>query len=96
VNGMEAIIVAAIAAVGGVVTALIQKSRRENRDDHNVVAGLVSGVKDELLKLHHKIDHVDQQVDKVDGQMQDHMMWHYEKSDPVAKKTRARKKQTDA
>ena len=85
VTGMEAIIVAAIAAVGGVVTALVQKSRKENRDDHNVVAGLVSGVKDELFNLHHKID-------KVDDQMQDHMMWHYEKSDPVSnKKTRVRK-----
>lgn len=84
VTGVEAIIVAAIAAVGGIVTALIQKSRKENRDDHNVVAGLVSGVKDELFELHHKID-------KVDDQMQDHMMWHYEKSDPV-KKTRSRRK----
>lgn len=80
---MEAIIVAAIAAVGGVVTALVQKSRKENRDDHNVVAGLVSGVKDELFNLHHKID-------KVDDQMQDHMMWHYEKSDPAPKRTRVR------
>lgn len=80
---IEAIVVATIAAVGGVLAALVQKGRKENRDDHNVVAGLVSGVKDELLNLHHKID-------KVDDQMQDHMMWHYEKSDPV-KKTRARK-----
>ena len=86
---MEAVIVAAIAAVGGVITALVQKSRKENRDDHNVVAGLVSGVKDELFNLHHKID-------KVDDQMQDHMMWHYEKSDPVPKKTRATKKASDA
>lgn len=78
---MEAVIVAAIAAVGGVITALVQKSRKENRDDHNVVAGLVSGVKDELFNLHHKID-------KVDNQMQDHMMWHYEKSDPVKKLVR--------
>jgi hypothetical protein len=83
---MEAVIVAAIAAVGGVITALVQKSRKENRDDHNVVAGLVSGVKDELFNLHHKID-------KVDDQMQDHMMWHYEKSDPQPEKaTKVRKK----
>jgi len=86
VNGMEAVIVAAIAAVGGVITALVQKSRKENRDDHNVVAGLVSGVKDELFNLHHKID-------KVDDAMNDHIMWHYEKSDPQPKKvTRVRKK----
>lgn len=80
---MEAVIVAAIAAVGGVVTALVQKSRKENRDDHNVVAGLVSGVKDELFNLHHKID-------KVDDQMKDHMMWHYEKSDPKEEQKTAR------
>ena len=80
---IEAIVVASIAAVGGILAALVQKGRKENRDDHNVVAGLVSGVKDELFNLHHKID-------KVDDQMQDHMMWHYEKSDPV-KKSRSRK-----
>jgi hypothetical protein len=96
---MEAIVVAAIAAVGTVLAALAQSNRKqikesrvENRDDHNRVAGLLSNVKDELLNLHHKIDHVDEQVDKVEGQMHDHMMWHYEKSDPTpAKKTRARK-----
>lgn len=86
---IEAIVVATIAAVGGILAALVQKGRKENRDDHNVVAGLVNGVKDELFHLHHKID-------KVDDQMQDHMMWHYEKSDPAPKKTRARKKASDA
>lgn len=86
---IEAIVVATIAAVGGVLAALVQKGRKENRDDHNVVAGLVNGVKDELFNLHHKID-------KVDDQMQDHMMWHYEKSDPASKKTRGRKKASDA
>lgn len=86
VTGVEAIIVAAIAAVGGIVTALVQKMRTENRDDHNRVAGLLSGVKDELLNLHHKIDHVDEQVDKVDEQMHEHMMWHYKKSDENEKR----------
>ncbi len=77
---MEAIIVATIAAVGGILAALVQKSRTENKNDHNVVATMLVDVKDEILHLHHKIDHVDQQVDKVDDQMQDHMMWHYKKS----------------
>lgn len=82
----EAIIVAVIAAVGGVLAALVQKSRKENKDDHGIVAGLINDVKDELLNLHHKIDHVDEQVDKVDDQMQDHMMWHYKKSSENKKK----------
>ena len=96
---MEAIIVAAVAAVGTVLAAFaqsnhkqIKESRIENRDDHNRVANLLSGVKDELLNLHHKIDHVDDQVDKVEEKIHDHMMWHYEKSDPPAKKTGVRKK----
>ena len=79
-NGMEAIVVALIASVGGIVTALVQKMRTENRDDHNRVAGLLTNVSDELLKLHHKIDHVNIQVDKVDDQMNDHMQWHSNKN----------------
>jgi len=77
---MEAIIVAVIAAVGGILAALVQKSRAENKNDHNIVATMLVDVKDEILNLHHKIDHVDEQVDKVDDQMHDHMMWHYKKS----------------
>ena len=77
---MEAITVAIIAAVGGILAALVQKSRAENKNDHNTVAGLIGDVKDEILHLHHKVDHLDQQVDKVDDQMHDHMMWHYKKS----------------
>lgn len=87
---MEAIIVASIAAVGGILTALVQKARKENKDDHNIVAGLLSGVKDELLNLHHKIDHVDEQVDKVEDQMHGHIMWHYKKSDENEKKRNKR------
>ncbi len=83
---MEAIIVATIAAVGGILAALVQKSRTENKNDHNVVATMLGDVKDEILHLHHKIDHVDEQVDKVDDQMQDHMMWHYKKSSEAKKK----------
>jgi hypothetical protein len=83
---MEAIIVAVIAAVGGILAALVQKSRAENKNDHNVVATMLIDVKDEILNLHHKIDHVDEQVDKVDDQMQGHMMWHYKKSTEGKKK----------
>lgn len=77
---MEAVIVATITAIGGLLVALVQKGRKENKNDHNVVATMLVDVKDEILNLHHKIDHVDEQVDKVDDQMHDHMMWHYNKS----------------
>lgn len=83
---METIIVAVVAAVGTVLAALVQKSRKENKDDHNVVADMIIDVKDQIINLHHKIDHVDNQVDKVEVQMHDHMMWHYHKSNQSKKK----------
>jgi len=46
---MEAIIVAAIAAVGGVIAALVQKGRKENVRDHAMVV-------DALERIETKID----------------------------------------
>ena len=49
----EAIIVAAIAAFGGVLAALVQGLRKENRNDHAVVA-------DSLNRIETKLDdHID-------------------------------------
>jgi Na+-translocating ferredoxin:NAD+ oxidoreductase RnfG subunit len=73
---MEAIAVAVIAAVGGVLAALVQKGRKENREDHNVVADMLLHVKDDIINLHHKIDHVDEQVDKVADNLDEHIKWH--------------------
>lgn len=46
---MEAITVALIAAVGGIIAALIQSLRKENRDDHAIVA-------DALVRIENKVD----------------------------------------
>jgi uncharacterized membrane protein len=73
------IIVAIIAAVSAVIASLIQKGRKENKDDHNVVADLIIGVKDDIIQLHHKIDHVDDQVEKVDDKIDMHIKWHRKK-----------------
>jgi hypothetical protein len=49
----EAIIVASIAAFGGVLAALVQGMRKENRSDHAVVA-------DSLNRIETKLDgHID-------------------------------------
>ena len=45
----EAITVAVIAAVGGVLAALVQSMRKENRDDHALVA-------DSLNRIENKLD----------------------------------------
>jgi Na+-translocating ferredoxin:NAD+ oxidoreductase RnfG subunit len=76
---MEAVTVAIIAAVGGIIAALVQKGRSENKADHNVVAEMLIHVKDDIINLHHKIDHVDEQVDKVDDKLDGHIDWHMKK-----------------
>lgn len=64
---MEAIVVALIAAIGGVIAALVQKGRKENREDHNTVAGMI------------KVLHAD--VQKVDKKVDSHILWHLDKKD---------------
>lgn len=46
---MEAVIVAAITAVGGVLAAMVQVLRKENRDDHAMVA-------ESLYRIENKVD----------------------------------------
>jgi uncharacterized membrane protein len=72
----SAIIVSLIAALGAVLAALVQKGRKENKDDHNVVASLLVNVKDDIIHLHKKIDHLDDQVDKVDDKIDVHLKSH--------------------
>lgn len=73
---MEAIFVALIAAFGGIVAALVQMGRKENKNDHNVVANLLVNVKDDIIHLHQKLDHLDDQVDKVDDKIDIHLKSH--------------------
>jgi len=73
---MEAIIVAVIAAGGAVIASLVQKGRAENKADHNQVSSMILNVKDDIINLHHKIDHVDEQVFKVDDKLDGHISWH--------------------
>jgi len=44
----EAIIVASIAAIGGVLAALVQGLRKENRNDHAVVANSLNRIETKL------------------------------------------------
>jgi hypothetical protein len=44
----EAVIVATIAAVGGILAAMFQGMRKENKDDHNVVANSLNRIETKL------------------------------------------------
>jgi hypothetical protein len=50
---MEAVIVAVVAAVGGVLAALVQGMRKENRDDHAIVGQALNRIE---VKLDNHID----------------------------------------
>jgi hypothetical protein len=50
---MEAVIVAVVAAVGGVLAALVQGMRKENRDDHAMVGQALNRIE---IKLDNHID----------------------------------------
>jgi hypothetical protein len=45
---MEAVIVAVVAAVGGVLAALVQGLRKENRDDHAMVGQALNRIETKL------------------------------------------------
>jgi GTP-binding protein EngB required for normal cell division len=57
---MEAVTVALIAAVGGILAALIQKTRQENKEDHGVVASLLGELHKDVSVVENKLDkHID-------------------------------------
>jgi DNA anti-recombination protein RmuC len=67
------------AIILGPIVALIQMGRKENKQDHNVVANLLGRVKDDIIDLHHKIDHVDNHIDKVEDKIDNHVKSHRRK-----------------
>ena len=50
------ITVAIIGLVGGVIVALIQQGRKENKIDHNAVASLIKQVHKDVVNVEHKLD----------------------------------------
>ena len=58
---MEAVTVAVIAAVGTIIAALVQSMRKENRDDHAIVADSLDRIETKLDK--HIDDHLKGNLD---------------------------------
>jgi hypothetical protein len=62
-------IIASIAAPGGILVALIERTRRENNRDHAKNSALL-----------HKID---TKIDKVGDRLNEHIDWHLDRTDGV-------------
>jgi len=56
------IIVATITAVGGILVAVINKFRKENHTDHQVVMGILHVVRKSQQRVEDKVDRVDERL----------------------------------
>lgn len=60
--GIAAVLGAVIATVGGIIVAIIDKFRKENRRDHGAVMDA--------------LDRVSNTVERVEGKVDSHIEWH--------------------
>lgn len=67
--GWAIVLAAVVSAVGGVLVALIQKFRKENKKDHDVVTAM-------LRILYKSMQRNETKLDKVDERLQDHIESH--------------------
>lgn len=68
-QGYAMIIVAVITTVGAILVAIMQKGRKENREDHALVV-------DQLRFINKNIDRVSYKVAKVDVKLDQHIQDH--------------------
>lgn len=68
---MEWLVPIAVAIIGGPLVVVLQRFRKENKEDHAVVKNL--------------LDKIDSKVDKVDGKVDKHIEWHLGKKKKATK-----------
>jgi len=71
--GWATVVAAAITAVGGVLVVLIQKARKENAKDHEVVQGI-------LRMVYRSQQRTEDKVDKVADRLNEHIVEHHRDS----------------
>lgn len=68
-GGWALILSAVVTAVGGVIVAIIAQFRKENREDHAVVAGMLQHVFSSVGRVEVKVDKV---VEDLESHIQEH------------------------
>lgn len=68
--GWAIVLAAVVSAVGGILVALIQKFRKENQKDHDLVMSMLRIVYKSLQRNEMKLD-------KVDERLTDHIESHH-------------------
>jgi hypothetical protein len=72
-GGWATVVAAAITTVGGVLVVLIQKARKENAKDHEVVQGI-------LRMVYRSQQRTEDKVDKVADRLHEHIAEHHRDS----------------
>ena len=68
-GGWALVLSAVVTAVGGIMVTLLAMVRKENKDDHAVVAGM-------LQHVFKSVGRVELKVDKVSDNLQEHIKTH--------------------
>ena len=68
-GGWALVLSAVVTAVGGIVVTVISQFRKENREDHAVVSGM-------LQHIYRSVKGVEVKVDKVEKKLDDHISDH--------------------
>lgn len=76
-QGLAAIAVGLITAIGAILTALIQRGRKENRDDHALVVSA-------LQKVNANVDRTLIRLAKVDLKLDKHLLDHEKGSHEIS------------
>jgi hypothetical protein len=76
---VEAILVALITVIGGIIVALVQKNRNENKKDHGHVM-------DKLIDLHKDVNQVDSKIDNVEHKLDSHLILDHTSTKVKSKK----------
>jgi archaellum component FlaC len=63
-------LVATIAAVGAVIVALVQRSRKENSDDHRAVMDTLRRVGAQVTRIDEKVERLDAKVERIDSKVE--------------------------
>jgi low affinity Fe/Cu permease len=69
--GWAMVVAAAVSTVGAVMVALLQRFRKENARDHEVVTGM-------LKILHRAVQRTEIKLDKVDDRLTNHIESHHQ------------------
>lgn len=61
-GGWALVLSAVVTAVGGVIVAVIAQFRKENKQDHDVVLGMIKMVYNRTGRVEEKVDRVDERL----------------------------------